>query len=274
MALATSRLALAVLVVGSTFVPPPASLSTSPTIRSVGDRTPGPTLERSRFHDGDPHNAIVARRGVRPPLVALSFDDGPVPGATRRILAFLRRERAHATFFEIGRRARRHPEIVRAQLAAGHEVASHTWSHRRLVPLTRGALLTEIVDGATALQRVTGRRPNLFRSPHGYFDRRVSAAVAAAGLRLIGWDIAIDSAAYGRDTRAAARLVLDRVRPGSIVLAHDLPKGGPRAIAVLSIVLPQLRRRGLRVVTVSELLRAPAHPAAIASSSPPPVPYT
>jgi len=201
MALATSRLALAVLVVGSTFVPPPASLSTSPTIRSVGDRTPGPTLERSRFHDGDPHNAIVARRGVRPPLVALSFDDGPVPGATRRILAFLRREQAHATFFEIGRRAQRHPEIVRAQLAAGHEVASHTWSHRRLAPLTRGALRAEIVDGATALQRVTGRRPNLFRPPHGYFDRRISAAVAAAGLRLIGWDIA----APGRDTRAAPR---------------------------------------------------------------------
>jgi len=108
----------------------------------------GPTLERSRFHDGDPHNAIVARRGVSPPLVALSFDDGPVPGATRRILASLRCERAHATFFEIGRRAQRHPEIVRAQLAAGHEVASHTWSHRRLVPLTRGALLAEIVDGA------------------------------------------------------------------------------------------------------------------------------
>ena len=151
-----------------------------------------------------------------------------------------------------------------AQLAAGHEVASHTWLHRRLVPLTRGALLAEIVDGATALQRVTGRRPNLFRPPYGYFDRRVSAAVAGGGLRLVGWDIAIDSAAHGRDTRAAARLVLD--------LAHDLPKGGPRAIAVLSIVLPQLRRRGLRVVTVSELLRAPAHPSAIASSSPPSVP--
>lgn len=231
-----------------------------------------PALAFSPFHRGDPHNAIVAAPAAAG-LVALSFDDGPLPGPTRRVLAFLRRERLHATFFLIGRRVTRHPEIVRAQLAAGHELGSHTWSHALLPPLSPRATRAEILDGSHALQRVTGRRPRLFRPPHGYFDRRVSAAVAAMAMRMIGWDVAIDRDANGRDPRAAARLVLSQVKPGSILLAHDTPRGADRAIAILARVLPQLRRRGLRAVTVSELLEsASGQRSAIASSSPPSVP--
>lgn len=226
----------------------------------------------SPYHHGDPHNAIVAAPAGAG-LVALSFDDGPLPGPTRRVLAFLRRERVHATFFVVGRRVTRHPEIVREQLAAGHELGSHTWSHALLPPLAPRTTRAEILDGARALQRVTGRRPRLFRPPHGYFDRRVSAAVAAAAMRMIGWDVAIDRDANGRDPRAAARLVLSQIKPGSILLAHDTARGADRAIAILARVLPQLRRRGLRVVTVSELLgAASAQWSAIASSSPPSVP--
>lgn len=216
-----------------------------------------PALALSPFHHGDPNNAIVAAPGAGS-RIALTFDDGPLPGPTREVLAFLRRQRTSATFFAVGRRAALHPAIVREQLAAGHELASHTWSHPLLPPLPANAMRAEITRGATALQRITGDRPQFFRPPHGYFDRRVSAAAAALGMGTIGWDIAVDRAATGRSAQAAAAVVLRQVRPGSILLAHDLPRGGPRAIAILSIVLPELRRRGIRVGTVSELLRAAA----------------
>jgi len=233
---------------------------------------PRPGTVLSAYHRGDPNNAIVAVRGG-PPLVALSFDDGPLPGSTDRILRFLRRQRIHATFFVIGRRVARHPELARAELAAGHELGSHTWSHPLLPALAPDASRAQILGGARALRNATGRRSRLFRPPHGFFDRRVGATVAAAGMQIIGWDVAIDRVAHGRSTRAAARLLIGQIHAGSIVLAHDTARGARRATELLTLILPQLRRRGLRFVTVSALLRASAaQPSAIASSSPPSVP--
>ncbi len=228
---------------------------------------PPPRLAFSPAHLGDRNNAIVAVRGG-PRKIALTFDDGPLPSATRRILAFLRANDIRATFFAVGRRLERHPDLVRSELAAGHEVQTHTWSHDLLPPRPAAEIREDIQRGARALRRVTGRAPRYFRPPHGFFDRRVSSATAAAGLRMVGWDVPIDRLAFGRDPRIAARMLLDQVRPGSILLAHDAPNGAGRAISTLTLALPELRRRGLTFVTVSELLSSvPGQPPAIASRS-------
>lgn len=234
-----------------------------------------PRLAFSSADPGDPNNAIIAVRDG-PRQIALTFDDGPLPEATGRILTFLRRHRVRATFFIVGRRLERDPQFIRPQLAAGHELHSHTWSHELLPPRSAAAISSDIRRGERSLQRASGRRSRYFRPPHGYFDRRVSSAAAAAGLRTVGWDVSIDRLALGRSPRQAARMLLDRVKPGSIVLGHDAPNGEARARAVLSIVVPELRRRGYRFVTLSELLSSvPGHgpkPPPIASSSPPSVP--
>jgi peptidoglycan/xylan/chitin deacetylase (PgdA/CDA1 family) len=96
----------------------------------------------------------------------------------------------------------------------------------------------------------------LFRPPYGYFDRRVSALVARSGLRLVGWNVAVERFLHGRTPAAAAAAVARVTRPGDILLLHD--GGGRRAatIATLRALLPLLRARGLRAVTVSRLLRA------------------
>jgi peptidoglycan/xylan/chitin deacetylase (PgdA/CDA1 family) len=232
----------------------------------------GPRLQLSPMHAGDPNNAIVAVRGG-PDRIALTFDDGPLPAVTGRVLAFLRRNAIRATFFVVGRRLERHPELIRDELRAGHEVQTHTWSHELLPPRSTSEIRDDIVRGARSLRRVSGRTPRYFRPPHGFFDPRVSSVVAATGLRTVGWDVAIDRLALGRDPKLAARMLLEQVKPGSILLAHDAPNGAERAIATLTLALPELRRRGLSFVTVSELLSSvDGQPPAIASSSPPSVP--
>lgn len=189
------------------------------------------------------------------------------------MLAFLRDNDIRATFFVVGRRLEHHPEFIRAELAAGHEVQTHTWSHELLPPRPVGEIRMDIVRGARLLQRVSGLTPRYFRPPHGFFDRRVSTQVAAAGMRTVGWNVSIDRIALGREPRVAARMLLDQVMAGSILLAHDAPNGVDRAIATLKVALPELRRRGLEFATVSELLApVPGQPPAIASSSPPSVP--
>lgn len=219
-------------------------------------------------HRGEMHNAIVAVR-TRAPLVALTLDDGPTPRFTPRVLALLRRERAHATFFPIGRSTSRTPQLVRAERAGGHEIGAHTWSHALLPPLSPTRFAAEIDRGNAVLRRVTGRMPWSFRPPHGWFDRRVAGAVAARGQRLVGWNRALERALHGRTVRQATALLLRQIRRGDILLAHDGRDPRPRTLYVLERLLPALRRRGLRVVSVGTLIRS-ARPAAhpMASSSP------
>lgn len=229
-----------------------AGLSATSPIPGIGQNLVG-----SPAHQFDPNNAVIAVH-TRRPLVALSFDDGPSPLWTPGVLAALRANHAHATFFVIGLDAAIAPQLVRDELAAGDEVADHTWSHPHLPTLSDAALGSEIRRGASALTAITGERPPLFRPPDGDFDDRVSATVAHEGLRMIGWDTPLDRALDGHSPATAAHALLSRVRPGSILLAHDGGVHRGRSIVLLGLLLPALRRRGFTVVTVSTLLRAAA----------------
>lgn len=217
-------------------------------------RRHGPAVVLSPYHR-DPHNAIVAVRTTQA-LVALTFDDGPDPRYTPRVLDALRAAHAHATFFLIGSAAVREPQLVDAIGRAGDEIGDHTLDHRRLPPLRSAMVAGEIAGGSRAIAGVTGRRPTLFRPPYGYFDNRVSALVADAGLRLVGWNVAVERFLHGRTPAQAAAAVARITRPGDILLLHD--GGGRRgaSLATLRALLPRLHARGLRSVTVSRLLRA------------------
>ncbi len=235
-----------------------ASAALAPAAESPPIAGPDSVLVGSPAHRGDPHNAIVAVRTQRP-LVALSFDDGPSRRWTPDVLAALRVNGAHATFFDVGAAAVREPQLVRAQLRAGNEVADHSWSHPRLRSLSSAALRRQIVLAARSLAAIGGRPPTLFRPPHGDFDRRVSAAVDAAGLRLVGWDLAVERELDGRTPAQAARAIARQARRGSIILAHDGGGRRGRSVAAVALLLPALRRRGLRVVSVSTLLSVLRH---------------
>ncbi len=184
--------------------------------------------------------------------VWLTIDDGPDPEETPRILDVLREFGARATFFCIGRRVAARPALTRAVIEAGHDVQNHTFSHPAFTfwAALPGHVRAEIRRGSQAIREATGKQPRLFRAPAGLANCFVHAATADAGLRLIGWSTAgRDGVAHDPDR--ALRRILDRVRPGCIILLHEnrLPGMAPGQRAqTLHGLLAGLERRRLRTV--------------------------
>lgn len=190
-------------------------------------------------------------------VVALSFDDGPHPDYTPYVLDVLRRHDARATFFDEGDAVVARPDLVRRSVAEGHEVANHTFTHRDLPPLHFAEVVDEIERTARAFADAGVDPAPLFRPPRGQFDREAADAVRSTGLTTVGWDVCVERyLAQSSDDAKAVAAMLDRVGPGSIVLAHD---GGvpdrTRTMAVLPALLEGLRARGYAIVTIGELLR-------------------
>jgi peptidoglycan-N-acetylglucosamine deacetylase len=178
-------------------------------------------------------------------VVYLTFDDGPTPAWTPRVLELLARYRARATFFVLGRNAAAYPELVRQEFAAGHGVGNHTWSHRRLTGLTGDRLAEEVGTTGAAIQRATGAPVRCLRPPYATVDPASAGRVRALGLRLVLWDV--DTNDWLRPGAGViAGRVLGRVRAGDVVLLHD--GGGDRGqtVAALEQVLASLSARGFR----------------------------
>jgi peptidoglycan-N-acetylglucosamine deacetylase len=178
-------------------------------------------------------------------VVYLTFDDGPAPAWTPRVLELLARYRARATFFVLGRSAAAYPELVRQEFAAGHGVGNHTWSHRRLTGLRGAQLAAEVSGTSAAIQRITGAPVRCLRPPFAAVDAASADRVRALGLRLVLWDVDPDDW-LRPGARTIAGRVLGRVHPGDVVLMHD--GGGDRSqtVAALEQVLATLSARGFR----------------------------
>ena len=179
--------------------------------------------------------------------ICLTFDDGPDPDWTPRVLEALAVHGMVATFFVIGREAQRHGALVRRICAAGHEIGNHTWRHRHPWILSAAAARREVRDGAAAIADLTGRATRLFRPPHGRCRACMLDEAAIGGQQLALWNrSAVDWGPLGRTPGIAQRLA--GARPGDIVLMHD-GAGAHNRPAQLMAALPgfldTLRRQGL-----------------------------
>ena len=196
-----------------------------------------------------------------PPLVALTFDDGPNDPATSAILDVLAAKGVKATFFVVGANAEVFPETLRRTVAEGHAIGNHSYSHRKRATL-RDLRYGELEQTQAVIERITGVRPALYRSPNGFHTPWQLAAVRAAGLTTVHWNV--QTLDWERpDPEVIVRRVLDRVGPGSIVLLHDgddTNRGSDRTptVAALPMLIDALQARGYRLVTVPELLGLPA----------------
>jgi peptidoglycan-N-acetylglucosamine deacetylase len=194
---------------------------------------------------------LVANRsrvdGAR--CVALTFDDGPDPVYTPKLLDLLREKGVKATFFVVGKRTDQHPEIVRRAWAEGHLVANHTWSHYSLFCfLLPRRLRAEIERGSESVRRSCGVPPRLFRSPVGLRHPLLGLYLKDARLEYVSWTIRT------RDTLTAnssvlARRILNKAASGDIILLHDrLPRGTDAMLEALPQVIDELRKRGFEFV--------------------------
>ncbi len=185
--------------------------------------------------------------------VALTFDDGPSPQDSPRILAVLRRLHVRATFFVIGYLVDWFPEVVAREHAAGMAIGNHTYNHPEVPPfnqLPRRLLEDEIALGAQSLARV-GITTRLLRPPAGSSSAAVVQAAEAAGERVVLWSV--DPTDWRSDLTAGEikRRVLSAVRPGSIVILHDGGGNRSETIAALPGIIKGIRHRHLRLVPLT-----------------------
>jgi peptidoglycan/xylan/chitin deacetylase (PgdA/CDA1 family) len=195
-------------------------------------------------------------------LVSLTFDDGPDPTYTSRIIALLERHDGRGTFFLIGSRASRYPHLVSAELEAGMELGNHTWSHVRQDLLSTTEMISQ-VERTDVILSEAGARSGLFRAPFGDMTVDQSRALAQSGSLPIHWSLAVDHYVGGLEMSPsdAAESLAREVRRGDIILAHDAEIGHRdvqderrRAFETLVLLLPRLRSSGFRFVPVGELL--------------------
>lgn len=199
---------------------------------------------------------IVWRVETRAPLAALTFDDGPDPVWTPQVLAILARGRVHATFFLIGENARRHPDLVARIREAGHAIGNHTDTRRPTVLVPAVSFEADLLRAEATLDLAVAR-PKLFRPASGW----IRPAQLDAAIRH-GYTCALGSA-YPYDPRRPPEsyirwLVAKNLAPGVIVILHDSGGDRSRTVTALPGILEAAREKGLRLVTLLELLAASA----------------
>lgn len=187
--------------------------------------------------------------------VSITFDDGPNPEATPRILDVLRDEGVHATFFVLGRHAERWPALVRRMANEGHQLGNHGYWHRKLHRRRPAYVRDDLSRGTAAIELASGGvRPTVFRAPHGFRSPWVTPIAASLGQRTVGWSLGVwDSARPGAEE--IARRALNGLHSGSILLLHDgdgYDATGDRlqTAEALPVIIRGLRARGLHFATL------------------------
>ncbi len=189
--------------------------------------------------------------------IALTFDDGPDERMTPQVLDVLARHGIRATFFLVGERAERCPELVRRIVAEGHTVGNHTFTHSGLFPL-RGSvrMAAELEQTRRLLQTLTGGSVRLFRPPFGVTNPRVARVVRAGGYTTVGWSVrSFDTVARTPRHKVLARVV-GRLHPGAVVLLHDRCEG---ADWLLETLIGEAGKRGYRFETADRLFKIEAY---------------
>jgi len=185
------------------------------------------------------------------PYIAMTFDDGPSGPNTPRLLDLAAKKHIKLTFFLIGENAAHYPQLVQRELAEGHQVGNHSYTHPDLAKMSDDAVRSEIQKTQDAIIAASGYKPILMRPPYGAMTPRQRLWVANEfGFKLILWDVdPLDWKNPG--SSVVAQRILSAVRPGSIILSHDIHSG---TVDAMPEVFDTLLARGYKFVTVSELI--------------------
>lgn len=193
--------------------------------------------------------------------VALTFDDGPDPDTTPSVLDLLARHNARATFFVIGSKLAEHPKLARRMIAGAHTIGNHTWQHSRWQNFyPRRTFEREIERGEQAIMALSRDTRPLYRPPVGIKTPTLARIAYRRSMHIVAWSLhSHDSRLH--DPERIAQRVLEKVRPGDIILmhdGHDLPgKSRPVCAESLELILRGLKERNLESVPVPELLDTP-----------------
>ncbi|HAR63562.1 MAG TPA: hypothetical protein DF296_01825 [Candidatus Margulisbacteria bacterium] len=193
-------------------------------------------------------------------VIALTFDDGPKPEYSIPVLDILDKYCIKATFFIVGKMAKIYPDTVYRMAISGHEVGNHTFSHVRLdTVFSPQEIEDELKLTNQIIEKITGSKPKYFRPPGGRFNQFVIQTAFETGLKQINWSLtAADYIPFSTipvanqdNSEKIVERVISQTRPGSIILLHN---GGNDVEKALPKIIEQLRQKGFKFVTISELL--------------------
>ena len=203
--------------------------------------------------------AVTQSRGLSDkPYVAMTFDDGPHPRNTPRLLDILRQRNIKATFYVIGQNVERYPSITRRIVAEGHEIGNHTWTHANMTKLSDAAVRSELNRTRDIIVATTGVKPRTMRPPYGaLLTRQRNMIFNEFGYPTIMWSV--DPEDWRRPgVNVVADRIVNGANNGAIILAHDLHAP---TIDAMPQALDRLLERGFRFITVSQMLTQKAQAA-------------
>jgi len=188
--------------------------------------------------------------------IAITFDDGPVPGKTDKILEILKSYKVSAAFFCVGYRIVDNPILAKRVHDSGHLLGNHSYWHKKTFDLQRSEKIEqELITTNKAIEQAIGLKPNLFRPPFGVTNPMVAKAIVRGGFETIGWSIrSFDTVSRNRET--LLKRLTHSINGGDIILFHDY---GDLTVAILPEFLDHVFARGLKVVRVDELLNVKAY---------------
>lgn len=204
---------------------------------------------------GAGNSSIVFSKSREPTKkIALTFDDGPHPRYTERILEILERYDIKATFFVIGVNIQNYPEPFAKIVAAGHEIGNHSFSHGVCGSRDYTEIVAEMQKCDSLVFDITGKKPNLYRPPCGIYDGEIVDAAKKAGHSIVLWSV--DTLDWkNTPPKEIKENVLEKVKGGDIILMHDYTSGKNTTCDALELMIPELLASGYEFVTVSELIK-------------------
>lgn len=193
----------------------------------------------------------LCRKHTDKPYIALTFDDGPDAVMTPRVLDVLNRYGIKATFFVVGEKVRRHPDIIHRIVDDGHTIGNHTYTHSVTFPLSCSQQVRkEIDDAQQAVEDVVGIRMRLFRPPFGVTNPIIGDVVRYRGLQAIGWEIRSLDTLEGTDRNEVCKRIKRKLRNGSVILLHDRCKDSD---ILLEYVINEIQACNMRIVMLDKL---------------------
>lgn len=208
--------------------------------------------------------SLITNVETNHPVAALTFDDGPHPVYTPRVLRILEKYGASATFFMVGKAATRHPELVKMVAERGHVIGNHSWDHPNLT--VQRSRVSRLLQMRACVNATAPYNKRLFRPPYGAQNDQIRLDALLYGHKIIMWNVSAQDWVQ-QDAGEIAKKMIDRITPGSIFLLHDaIYKGKVQEtqferepmIKGLELALSELNKK-LSFVTIPDLLKA-GHP--------------
>lgn len=202
------------------------------------------------------NHLVITRVNTKDKVAALTFDDGPETDKTAAVLKSLAKHKARATFFVVGCKAEAQSDLLKKMVKDGHELGNHSYSHKDFNRMSGAEIRTEISSTSNLLNKITGKKPVLFRPPGGYLSNELIRISQAEKVKIAYWSWETDSKDWkdGRSSNAIAKHLCSHIAPGQIIILHDGCRNSMATAQAVDLMLAELSKQGYRFVTMTELI--------------------